>query len=317
MAYKILALCGGGIRGIISARILERLYQLDHDLLSQATVLAGTSTGCDIISYHLAKKTAPEIFRIYRDEAWLFFVDGKKDPSRPAYSIQKLADQQDKLHPPTMRLRDVPGQHVVMTAFDIVQWRPVIFNSFPKSDTLDDLLTDAVVSSSAMPGMFGAWKGKIDGAFVSHDPSLAALSCALGLSWDGQAPRFEDISIICIGTGLMKNWVHEDATDWGANQMQYAKDVPIMGADFNVYPLFINGGPSITGNASLNGTSTDVTQMQMRHILGDKRYAYLDAVLDRFVPENETNQQTLDYIVAQADKVDLGHALEVIAAHWG
>ena len=52
-AYHILSLDGGGIRGIFSARVLERLEQAVPGFLGQLNLLAGTSTG-GIIALGLA-----------------------------------------------------------------------------------------------------------------------------------------------------------------------------------------------------------------------------------------------------------------------
>jgi patatin-like phospholipase/acyl hydrolase len=43
--YRILSIDGGGIRGVLTARILERLLEDQPDLLQKVDLFAGTSTG--------------------------------------------------------------------------------------------------------------------------------------------------------------------------------------------------------------------------------------------------------------------------------
>lgn len=44
-SYKILSLDGGGVRGVITAVILQRLMEVFPDLLKDVDLVAGTSTG--------------------------------------------------------------------------------------------------------------------------------------------------------------------------------------------------------------------------------------------------------------------------------
>ncbi len=313
MTYKILSMVGGGIRGLLTARLLQRLYALGHDLLGSADLLAGTSTGSDIISFSLSGMQAPQIYETYAYEARLFFLNPGTDPSKPAYDVSKLAAQQDKRHGANATLNWF--RPVLMTSFDVKRWQPVIFTNLPGSPTAEALLTDAVVGSSAMPGMFGSWKGLIDGAFVNHDPSLEAIGAVR--QYRNPPVAVDDISIICIGTGLMKNWIEEDTSNWGAAQFQLNQGVPDKGINY-LPQLFINGQPSPTGNASLNGTSTNMIPDLTRRILGPNRYAYLNATFDRYIPENTTDPKTLEYMVKCADNVDLTHALQIIqTCGWG
>ena len=63
--FLILAIDGGGIRGIFAAKLLE-LITADHPFLPQVRLLAGTSTG-SIITACLASDMPPEkITDLYR-----------------------------------------------------------------------------------------------------------------------------------------------------------------------------------------------------------------------------------------------------------
>ena len=57
MAYRILSLDGGGIRGIITILLMERLLERQPDWLERVDLFAGTSTG-GILSLGLAWRPA-------------------------------------------------------------------------------------------------------------------------------------------------------------------------------------------------------------------------------------------------------------------
>jgi hypothetical protein len=77
-------------------------------------------------------------------------------------------------------LASITNHNVLLTSFNVgdatTPWPPILFHNLPGSPTADTLLADAVVSSGAMPGMFGSYQfssypqGNVDGAFVNHVP---------------------------------------------------------------------------------------------------------------------------------------------------
>ena len=67
MAYRILSLDGGGIRGIITIILMERLLERQPDWLELVDLFAGTSTG-GILSLGLASGLKPrELKQLYLD----------------------------------------------------------------------------------------------------------------------------------------------------------------------------------------------------------------------------------------------------------
>jgi uncharacterized protein len=70
---RILAVDGGGVGGIIPARILEQLHNANGDLINRADLVAGTSTG-GLIALGLALgKTPAEMCRFYQEKAKTIF----------------------------------------------------------------------------------------------------------------------------------------------------------------------------------------------------------------------------------------------------
>jgi patatin-like phospholipase/acyl hydrolase len=310
MSYCILSFCGGGIRGMLSSGYLNRLAEAFPTIISRADLLAGTSTGADIISMILADKTAAQIYESYINAAPLMFKDPKTDPKHPAYDVTELVAAQLLLHkgnnPP---LSQVP-RSVLFTSFNVgkerVRWEPLLFNNMPNSMSSETPLVDAVVSSSAMPGMYGSHKGNVDGAFVNHDPTLAAIALAVSAGHD-----LNDISVICFGTGFMANWIASDTANWGAEQWQEND-----GSPFNrIPPLLINGSKSPILNMLMNGTSTNLIPQLSGMLLGP-RYAYMNATLDKIIPENDTNPADLKYMQSLVASADITAPLSVLANYW-
>src|SRR5262245_47478400 len=73
MSYLVLTFDGGGIRGVLTARLLERLVADQPDLLEKTQLLAGTSTG-GIIALGLAFGLSPaRLVTLYRENGSAIF----------------------------------------------------------------------------------------------------------------------------------------------------------------------------------------------------------------------------------------------------
>jgi patatin-like phospholipase/acyl hydrolase len=309
--YTIVSFCGGGIRGLLSARILERLAAIRPSILNTTTLLAGTSTGAGIVSFLLANHGPAQICSYYLDQERKFFAHPKsKDAKDPAYSVDDVALGVFAVHG-DKQLRQFE-QKVLFTAFYVgahdVPWAPILFSNVAGSTNAETTVVDAVTSSSAMPGMMGSWHGHVDGAFVNHDPTLAAIALALS-----SGARFEDIAVINIGTGLMPDYIGDDTHTWGAEQWQNGGPLWNLG---NRTPKFlINGSVSPVLDMALCGTSANLTPMLARMMLGE-RYVNLNPRLDWYIPENATSDRDLDELQAKAASVDLTRATALLEAYW-
>src|SRR5262245_36872206 len=66
---RILAFDGGGVGGIIPARILERLHAVHPQIVAQADLVSGTSTG-GLIALGLARGLTPgDLCQLYQEQA--------------------------------------------------------------------------------------------------------------------------------------------------------------------------------------------------------------------------------------------------------
>jgi len=317
VSYNIVCFCGGGIRGVLSATILKNLASAHPNILTKTNLFAGTSTGSGLVSSLLAGKQPGEIIEGYLTLQVGFFDDPGTDPTAPAYSVDLAEDGQKLLHG-KKTLNDF-SQSVLFPSFNVgsassstapTPWGPILYTNLPGSPNGDTPIATAVTSSSAMPGMLGSCQGNIDGAFVHHDPTLAAIAAAINY----EHVSLSDIAVICIGTGLMPNWIASDTKLWGAQQWQSGDGNPLN----NTPPLLLNGTTSPVLNAMLNGTSVSLVP-ELAGMMLQGNYAYLNPTLDRYIPENDVDAADLAYLQAQATNCDprqMTNALNLLKTYW-
>lgn len=317
MSYNIVCFCGGGIRGLLSATILQNLANSYPNILTKTNLFAGTSTGADIVSFLVAGKTPADIIHGYLHGETKFFANPSKDPFKPPYSIDEAYAGQVLLHG-LKKLNDYK-QSVVFTSFNVgsakshtdpTPWGPILFSNLKGSPNGDTEIATAVTSSGAMPGMIGSWHGNIDGAFVHHDPTLAAIAMAINY----EKVSLSDIAVICIGTGLMQQWIASDTHEWGAHQWQNGDGNPLN----NTPRLLVNGTIAPILNATLNGTSVSLIP-ELAGMMLQKNYAYLNPTLAYYIPEDDVKPADLEYLQEQANHCDpqqMANALNLLETYW-
>ncbi|KAG8375430.1 hypothetical protein BUALT_Bualt10G0099200 [Buddleja alternifolia] len=208
----ILSIDGGGIRGIIPAKVLEvlesELQKLDGEdarVADYFDVIAGTSTGGlvtamltapdannrplyaakDIVPFYVkhGPKIFPQIGGILGSvESTLVQLGGPKYNGKYLHKIIRENLGQTRLH---QTLTDV-----VIPTFDIKNLQPTIFSTYEikNSGYKDALLSDICIGTSAAPTYFPAHhfttvddSGKswdfnlIDGGVAANNPSLVAI----------------------------------------------------------------------------------------------------------------------------------------------
>jgi len=309
-AYTILSFNGGGIRGLMSSQILLRLVDQFPDLLSQTSMFAGTSAGAAIAA-HLASgggmTQVEQDAQVAASAAFFAIPDPLRD--RPAYAIDLYRDSMRMTYG-DKKLSDL--QPIVMTAFDVTvgdPWKPKLFNNV-LGDEPDMLVYDAVVGSGCMPGMFGSYtsstgRSLVDGGFVDHDPSVAAIAIAVK-----SGVPLEEIAMIDIGTGLMPQSfpLGVDTHTWGAEQWQ------TFSSPANFPTLLVNGTPAPVLNLSLNGTFAGVTSHLASMLLRD-RFVSINPRLEGFIAENDV--EGIPELLKAGNTADLTEAVALIPRYWG
>ena len=96
-SFTILSFVGGGIRGLASATLLNELYKSYPNVVSSASMLAGTSTGGTIIAALATNKESPQqIIETYLTTDRSFYADHfSNDSTGPAYPIDLFAAGMD------------------------------------------------------------------------------------------------------------------------------------------------------------------------------------------------------------------------------
>ena len=269
-SYHILALDGGGIRGLLTVILLERLEEAHPGFLAQVDLFAGTSTGAVLALGFAAGFSSTEGKRLYEEKAAFVFADSLRDDIRDlGYTVgaqysndnlrQALTEQFGR-----QTLGDLPKK-VLIPTFDldneavgpgaIRTWKPKFFHNYtgPDSDG-DQHVVDVALRTTAAPVLFPIYQSYIDGGVIANNPSMCALAQAIDQDTGGQ--RLEDITLLSVSTGLNPRFLDVGTADWG--WAQWAVDLRIIGV-------------MLEGNVGL-------ADYQCRRILGD-RYHRLDPVL--------------------------------------
>lgn len=218
--YFIIAVDGGGIRGVIPSLLLR---SLGNDTIMRADLFAGTSTGSLIAVGLAAEIGIDKITDTYLDPAacrtiftpYQRLAPGIGELFVPRYTGAGLRRIIESCAPHTTlgALR----HHVIAPTFLLdggsgrrPEWHATAFHNLPGDVGLggyaDAPLVDAIMASSAAPMYFPphSYAGKLfaDGGIMAQNPAMVALSAATraGLVGDGGV-AFDQVSILSLGTG--------------------------------------------------------------------------------------------------------------------
>jgi patatin-like phospholipase/acyl hydrolase len=197
--YHLLALSGGGVRGVFQARFLQRMEEaIGGQLRSRLSGIAATSTGSLVGLALAAGIPAVNIFRLYTDHSSRIFQKKTFAPLRaggryPVTELEKVLYEQfgDR------RIGDLTVDvFVTASTADTYQGR-----LFTRADT-SLRLVDVALASTAAPTYFPAHRvgddlrAYLDGGLWANNPSFAAIQA---ITADGVSSR--DISLISLGCG--------------------------------------------------------------------------------------------------------------------
>lgn len=204
---RILALDGGGTRGVLPATILNRLQQdLGGSILDKFDLVAGTSTG-GILGVGLTYgKTPEEMVNLYLKHAEDIFHDSVWDDLGDLLDLRgaeynqirfkKILRKFFKSHTLSTireRLNDGIDQNteskkqLMVCAFELnpedsdgkeVNYKPKVFNSDFVRDQ-NESLVDLCLKTSAGPTYFPIYDGFVDGGVTMNNPSMAAIAYAI------------------------------------------------------------------------------------------------------------------------------------------
>ncbi len=302
--FKVLAVDGGGIRGIIPALILQAIEQRTQRPISDLfDMLAGTSTG-GIIALGLANpgqggrpdKSASDIVSLYETEGTHIFPSSLREvlhletfagPKYPANGV----DTTLKRYFGDVRLKDAL-KPVVVPSYDIEKQTPIFFKSERARAAADSdfPMYEVARATSAAPTYFPPEKidtadpveyyALIDGGVIANNPSMCAYAEAIKMG-------HPDVLIVSIGTGELRHPIkYAEAVKWG--QLEWAQpiiDIALQGlsetVDYQLQQLLaIDGDHQAYFRFQLELTQ-DVTAMDdasndnIKHLM-DLTQEYLD-----------------------------------------
>lgn len=233
--YRILSLDGGGLRGLITARLLARLNVQPQiaGWLDTVDLFAGTSTG-GILALGLAcGKTPEEICTLYQQRGGVIFDDSLWDNVRDLgktvgadYSSKGLKAELKAVFG-DLQLKDILRK-VAIPTFDLDNeevaakrtWKPKIFHNFKGADSDgEQLVASIALYTSSAPTYFPSADGYIDGGVYANNPSIVALAQAISRrNQPAERAALDEVVMLSLGTGVSLTYIKGQALDWGYAQ---------------------------------------------------------------------------------------------------
>ena len=307
--YKILALDGGGIRGAITAILLERIEKAFPGFIGSADLLAGTSTG-GILALGLACGLSPtDLKSLYIDRGKAIFYNSLEDKIinlgktlGAEYSSKYLATELKQRFGATTKLKDL-RKKVVITSFDLDNqnpakrtWKPKIFHNLEGEGSDGEQLAYKVgLYTSAAPTYFPVAGGFVDGGVFANNPSMIALLQTQDRRYYAPPPNLQDLCLLSVGTGETLEFIEGNNLDWGYAQWIWKR---------RVLSLIMDG----TGG---------VVDYQCRQILGEQYYR-LNATFpaDKSFPLDAVEPEQIQELIKVAEAVPIGEVMKWIEAQW-
>jgi uncharacterized protein len=292
--YRIVSLDGGGIHGLVTSRLLQRIEQQRPGFLAQANVFAGTSAGA-IIALVLASSDAEDRYNRLDDCADFFSNPNLMHNTAFGYA-QAVAGAgplyakepwhslvTELLDTGTTTLGELHQVHVVIPAFELDtghplrrNWRPRIFHNFREQTPgyadwfthggANQRVIDVALRSSAAPVVTPVHHGFIDGGVFANNPSVCAITVVLHQEEDAAPDRnvLHDINMVSVGSGQKRAYLRASRRGtelWGWFKWMADPAHPLALVDI----LFDSG--------------SEVVDFQAQHLLGLKRYVRIDPPL--------------------------------------
>src|SRR6185369_714431 len=234
---RVLAIDGGGIRGILPAMVLADLERrTNRPAIDLFDLMVGTSTG-GLVALALAcpdgagkpRHTARDIIRLYE-------VEGKRVFSRSVWhKIRSVGALTEGKYPSAgiegvlqdyfgeCRLKDALAD-VVVPAYEIERRMPFFFktSNAKQKSYYDYPMKNVIRAATAAPTYFEPMQVQIDGpndyyalvdgALFAYNPGMCAYVEALN-----RFPDRDSVIMVSLGTGkLTRRLPYDEVKDWGA-----------------------------------------------------------------------------------------------------
>jgi patatin-like phospholipase/acyl hydrolase len=305
--YRVVSIDGGGIRGLVTTILLQRIVAtpgLEH-FLDSIDLIAGTSTGGVLalgIAHQLELNRIRNVYvkkgtKIF-DDTWLDDLVDLGKLRGADYDIGPLRRELKKLFG-TTTLGHL-NKHVLIAAFDLDNedpdpekrtWKPKLFHNYPgPNNDRASLALDVALYTAAAPTYFPSVDGYIDGGVYANNPAM----CALAQTQDSRysnTPSLDDVLLLSLGTGTSLQYIKGKSHDWGYAQW--------------VKPLI---------NLMLDGTA-GIADYQCRQMLGDQ-YHRLAPVFPAGTTVPLDDIDKIPYMIEFAEAVPIDEMINWLKLTW-
>lgn len=220
--FHILALDGGGTRGIYTAQLLAKIEDVfGVSIKNYFDLIAGTSTGAIIAGAAVSDIPMTDIVELFETETpYIFRRRWYRIPLfLSKYPDQKLAEIIAK-HLPATLLNEIASP-LMITSSEIANSEVHIFRSSyaenldaPESKNKDVSLRDAILASCAAPTFFAPKSVSnfllADGGLWANNPSTVAFTEALSVF----RKEARDVRMLSVGTGHSVD-MYRNRRGWG------------------------------------------------------------------------------------------------------
>ncbi|EAR22756.1 patatin-like phospholipase family protein [Nitrococcus mobilis] len=305
--YRILALDGGGVRGVVTAVLLERLLKVAPSLIGVADLLAGTSSG-GILALGLAGGLSPtQLRQLYERKGQAIFHDSRRPfgaevGQRPtaAYDNGALCRELKGSLGEATRLADLHKQ-VLVPACDLDNeavdpwertWRPKLFHNLSGSEDADRLVYRVALYTSAAPMYFPSVDGFIDGGVYANNPSMVAIAHAVRARCEASALTLPELRVLSLGNGNVGRYISGRRHDWGSTHWLGAGLLDLM-----------------------NDASVAITDFQCRQLLRERYFRFAPLLpMDKPILLDESAR--LPELVDYAEHLDLSELAAWLEENW-
>ena len=308
--YRIVALDGGGCRGVVTAVFLRHLAEAIPNWVPRVDMFAGSSIGAaNAVSLASPDHDPDGMVDFYRDRAPRLFarrygpagvggrllrlverlpllgplVEKGADLFYPKWSPAGLDEELRGYFGTSTTLGDLDPKRLVITTLHLTGYLehidadvvlPTCMTNFPGSPFRDLPVHQALQRSMSAPTFFPSTDDRfVDGGVFANNPGVAAIGAAI--EYGGR--KLEDIRMLSIGTGIVADAVP------GAGPLAWG----------------IAGWGTHFPDASLRSVS-EFDHLQCRAILGPDRYCRLNVALSADVAVDDYT--SIQHLVEEAER---------------
>jgi hypothetical protein len=245
---RVLSLDGGGVKGALQARLLERL-EAQAPFLSRVDLFTGTSIGGIQALALAAGVPLAKLVALFRDKARLIFgprdladtlSGGLDEYVRANFGQDPLREALVELFG-DMRLSQLKRE-VMVTTFDLARFRPVFLD---RSD--DWSCVDAGLATSAAPTYLpvhlvrsakAGLAACVDGGVFANNPSERALTFARELG-------AKEVTMLSVGAGKPPTLPPEEALEEGKRMLDWGFRQWVVKRPHLLLKLWFDGAESL------------------------------------------------------------------------